>query len=348
MQNNSIYIEIFLNNNLDSNTQISSDPSSLHIPQNDSNPVCSFGVLADIQYSDHDDLHVFNKCRYYRNSLNQILNAIGHWKEFELKTDFRLKFILQLGDLIDGKCKHNNESVQSMNLALKQLKKMFDEETGGEIPKLLHIFGNHEMYNFDRSEILSSELNSARALGQDAKKNGNYYALDLSSKLKLICLDLYEFSVLGYAKTHETYIKANDFIETKLKEAKRSGLYPVMNGGVKDMQLSWFENELYKCKSENKKAIVCGHCPVLEEASHVKYLALNSDELNGVMGIKFPNVVVAYLSGHYHEGGYFKDAFNIHHITVPGVVEKGPDECSVMTVNVYEDKIRILLKNGKI
>jgi manganese-dependent ADP-ribose/CDP-alcohol diphosphatase len=347
MQNKSIHIEILLNNNLDSTTQISSDPSILNIPQDESKPLCSFGVLADIQYSDHDDVHVFNKCRYYRNSLNQISNAIDHWKEFELKTDSKLKFILQLGDLIDGKCERNNESVESMHLALKQLNKMFDDETGAEIPKLLHIFGNHEMYNFLRSEILSLELNSARALGQDAKKNGIYYALDLSSKLKLICLDLYEFSVLGYAKTDETFIKANEFIETKLKESKRSGLYPVMNGGVKEMQLSWFENELYKCQSENKKALVCGHCPVLEEASHVKYLALNSDELNGVMG-QFRNVVVAYLSGHYHEGGYLKDEFNIHHITVPGVVEKGPDECSIMTANVYEDKIIILLKNGKI
>ena len=68
--------------------------------------------------------------------------------------------------------------------------------------------------------------------------------------------------------------------------------------------------------------------------------------MDGVMG-KFRNVVVAYLSGHYHEGECFKDALNILHINVPGVVEKGPDECSIMNVNIYEDKIRILLKNGK-
>jgi manganese-dependent ADP-ribose/CDP-alcohol diphosphatase len=158
-------------------------------------------------------------------------------------------------------------------------------------------------------------------------------------------LDLYEFSVLGYNKTHETYVKADAYIKQMLKESKRDGLYPTINGGVKGMQLNWFETELYKCKSENKKAIVCGHDPLMEEASHIKYLALNSDEINELMG-SFGNVVVAYLSGHYHEGGYFKDSFQIHHFTLPGIVEKRPDGSSIMTISVYNDKIRILSNNN--
>ena len=44
------------------------------------------------------------------------------------------------------------------------------------------------------------------------ESGGNYYSYEITPKLRLICLDFYEFSVLGFDKTDPGYIKAHDFL----------------------------------------------------------------------------------------------------------------------------------------
>ena len=42
--------------------------------------------------------------------------------------------------------------------------------------------------------------------------NSNYYFYDITDKLRLICLDLYEMSVIGYESNDENYKNAMELI----------------------------------------------------------------------------------------------------------------------------------------
>ncbi len=51
--------------------------------------------------------------------------------------------------------------------------------------------------------------------------------------------------------------------------------------------------------------------------------------------------VLAYIAGHDHDGGYFLDRKNIHHLTLPAIVECESNTNSFATVHVYKDHILI-------
>jgi len=95
------------------------------------------GLLTDIQYADVDDGKSYDqkRHRYYRNSLNLVKEAITNWK-----TNYDIKFLIQLGDLIDGKAKPINESMKSLETVISEMKNLFTDESKQEI---LHIWGNH-------------------------------------------------------------------------------------------------------------------------------------------------------------------------------------------------------------
>jgi manganese-dependent ADP-ribose/CDP-alcohol diphosphatase len=51
---------------------------------------------------------------------------------------------------------------------------------------------------------------------------------------------------------------------------------------------------------------------------------------------EFNDIVLAYIAGHSHEGGYFYDEKTIHHLTLHAIVECEPNTNSFATVHVYE------------
>ena len=51
--------------------------------------------------------------------------------------------------------------------------------------------------------------------------------------------------------------------------------------------------------------------------------------------------VIAYISGHDHDGGYFRDRTNIHHLTLHAIVECEPNTNSFATVHVFKKYILI-------
>ena len=178
-------------------------------------PLLTFGILTDIQYADVDDgASNKGKKRYYRQSLDKVKNAVISWKNYEKNNDQKIAFILQLGDLIDGKSKNN--SYNAMNTVLNELNQCFSHEDLSKSvqPKLLHTWGNHEMYNFKRNELIKTPLYTRRDLNQTIPDvNANYYTFDITDNLILINLDFYELSVIGYDIDHEYYIEALKLIE---------------------------------------------------------------------------------------------------------------------------------------
>ena len=269
-------------------------------------PNVTFCLLTDIQYADVEDGTSYDKlrARYYRNSLNLVKEAIKNWKQIP-----NIKFLIQLGDLVDGKCKHINDSKPAMHKVLNELNRLFENDktqnANETIPNLLHIWGNHEFYNFSRDELVLTELNTAKHLNPSVHSKANYYTFRVNDKLKLICLDFYDFSCLGYDESSDEYKKAYDYLTSHNKNEDLDlvdGLngndtrFSLMNGAVSVSQLNWLKEELTVCKSNDERAIVCGHLPIHHKSCDASCLSWNHKELLDIIW-SFEKTVIAYFAG---------------------------------------------------
>lgn len=300
-----------------------------------------FGIVADVQYGEADDQFVYGRTRYYRSSYGMFKRALDDWCALEKSTNVNLKFLLQLGDLIDGNV---NATTHERTTTLQMLLDLIDESPC--VRQCLHIWGNHEVYAFDRQFLAKSTLHTARLLNQtksDADTT-NYYYIDVTPRLRLVCLDVYEISPYGYDANHEIVIKAESVIDkAKLLTDEYSKRFKAYNGAASEQQLVWLEDQLKLCKKTNKKVLLCGHTPLLIDVSHSTGIVWNANEILELIW-SYENVVIAYLAGHYHAGGYFVDEHQIHHLTLNAILETPPESNNAYaTAYVYEDKF--VLKN---
>ncbi len=164
-------------------------------------PLAVFGLVTDVQYANYPNKNSNGKMRYYRDSLNHINKAIKSWQA----ENTSLKLILQLGDLIDGKCQ--KQPYAAMAKVLQEFEKMSNS-------KVLHVWGNHEMYNFSRYKLKKTPLNTAKFLNQ-SESDGNYFTFDVTDKIVLICLDYYE---IVHSTLFNRYGKKTD---TELEEVNK-------------------------------------------------------------------------------------------------------------------------------
>lgn len=169
-------------------------------------PVFTFGLIADIQYADLKDGYNFHgtRKRYYRNSLHLLRNAIRHWNEEEVKPSF----ILQLGDIIDGFNRQHGASEEA-------LQKVMDEFRSCSA-QVHHVWGNHEFYNFTRSALFSSALNST-VKGEEERDGqmDDVYAYHFSPvpKFRFVVLDAYDLSIIGREESSEKYSQSFEIIK---------------------------------------------------------------------------------------------------------------------------------------
>ena len=106
-------------------------------------PLVKFGILADIQYANVEDLEKYGRFRYYRNSLNLLRSAIKDWQQLKSTSD-EINFILDLGDLVDSI--QSGTYLEDMNLILNEIDLLFDNKKvdRADRPLVLHCWGNHE------------------------------------------------------------------------------------------------------------------------------------------------------------------------------------------------------------
>jgi hypothetical protein len=379
----------------------SNNNSSNNASDNAGDLILTFGIIADVQHSANvSDCVVYGRKRFYESSLDLVRKCVNEWKQYELSSMRKLTFVLQMGDLFDGfRYDGDNKSTAAranMRRVLDELHKMYDEhdfesqyartsvassaasassatdddydgysnnDNAACQVKLLHIWGNHELQGFTRSELRGSPLHTSQMLGQQnvsiaaAATASNYYTYELGERLRLICLDMYEFSPLGYSVGEPIYEAAVAFLEhydklayecttlhdnkdhqeAELNYLKRFKMY---GGAISDQQRAWFINELAMCKQQGKKVIVCGHIPISDKIdAHVSW---DAENLVSIIE-KYAECVLAYISGHYHPGGhYYEPTSQVHHICVKSVLESEPNMCAPsMIVNVYERKIVI-------
>ena len=83
-----------------------------------------------------------------------------------------------------------------------------------------------------------------------------------------------------------------------------------------------------------------GHIPLYAPAADRTCLLWNYQEVLDVFHRY--NCVIAYFSGHDHEGGYAVDPHGVHHVTFEGVVETKPGDLASAVVDVYEDRLELV------
>ena len=107
-----------------------------------------------------------NHKRHYRNGLTRVQNLIAN-----LNANENVAFMLQLGDLIDGyinrRLNQTQWAIQKCVHTLEQLNTNKDQElqpTEQIIPKVLHVWGNHEMHALGSRQLYNSVLGTARLI----------------------------------------------------------------------------------------------------------------------------------------------------------------------------------------
>ncbi|CAL1289129.1 unnamed protein product [Larinioides sclopetarius] len=321
-------------------------------------PVVTFGVLTDVQYADHDDqiaAYDPSKTRFYRGSLGQVDDAFNYWE----KPGSKVKFVLQLGDIIDGLNRFNGGSYTSLRRTLSHFEKH------SSIPTF-HTVGNHELYNFNRKELatlfyesvikidIPQEIFSPFKPLKDNRPISSpvlYYKFSPVPELKCISLDCFDISVLGYDSQHPNYIEASKVLYSKHGheifddwdcDGPLTGLdvrFQQMNGAVSREQLAWLDQELKESDDLGQKVIVFGHVSLHPESSDWSCLLWNYDEVMKIFHLH--KCVIAYFSGHTHKSGYALDSHGISYIAFSGILEAPPDTSAFATVSYYQDRLEV-------
>lgn len=306
-------------------------------------PLFTFGVIADIQYADIDDGYNFtgSRRRYYRSSLQLLGNARRSWADSAVVP----RFVLQLGDIIDGFNKGRGASDRALDTVLRAF--------GPGPAEVHHVWGNHEFYNFRRRTLLSSRLNSTPPCtdaepGSDRAGSDIYaYRFSPFPGFSFVVLDAYDVSLLGREESSDEYKAAMDVMrqhnsnEDLNRPPVAEGLerrFAMFNGGFSKDQLDWLENVLSSADEKKERVTIVSHLPVHPRSTDPICLAWNFDELLAI--IKSHSSVVCFMAGHDHDGGYCQDKdTGVHHLTLEGVIETPPDSDAFGTVSVYEDRM---------
>lgn len=292
-------------------------------------PLFSFGVIADVQYADIPDGRSFlGVPRYYRNSILVLQRAVETWNQHG-----NLKFVINMGDIVDGFCPKD----QSL-AATKKLVREFEKFEG----PVYHMIGNHCLYNLPREELLP--------LLKIPGRDGNaYYDFSPTPEYRIVVLDGYDISAVGWPQDHPNTFAALKILEEKNPNSDKNspaGLVDVerrfvkFNGAVGEKQLQWLDSVLQDASKLNQRVIVCGHVPMNPGVASKVALLWNFDEVMSILH-KYDSVKVC-LSGHDHKGGYFVDSHGVHHRSLEAALECPPGTFSFGYIDVYENKLSLV------
>ena len=227
-------------------------------------PLLRFGIFSDVQYADVDDKLNFEqtKTRYYRDSKTKVKRLMHRWNNED-----PVKFLLNLGDLIDGQARPKSEQ------CLREMLECFKTFSGN----IYHVWGNHDFYSFRRDRLMNNhDLNTANALRKNiitpegsanAPEDKGYYSFVAHPKLRIVMMDHYEFSVLGRDQDDQVYVRAMAFLKSRNPNEdlnSSDGLpgydarFAQYNGAPSAEQLVWLENQIQEAANEKQYVIVAG------------------------------------------------------------------------------------------
>jgi len=299
-------------------------------------PQLRFGAIADVQYADVDDQWNFRgtQMRAYRRALECLRRAVADWNSGP-----PLAFVANLGDIIDQQCESLGDSHRALELVLREFR--------GVTAMVHHLVGNHELYNFSRSECAKLIPNITPW----------YRSWVLSPHWRIVVLDAYELNTIergGSEAVEEGLDYLSRYNPNDLRAPRGSvdcstglrGLesrYLPMGGGYKGEQLRWLRGELEAARRSRERVIVMTHLPIHPGSAAAGALTWNFEEAMGALRSAGPGVVAAVLSGHDHSGGYaFDEEVGTHYVTLPSPLHTSADDPRAhCVVEAYADRLEI-------
>jgi hypothetical protein len=292
------------------------------------------GLIADVQFADRPN-KVKETCIYsYHESLSRLRRAI---QAFDAAEDVHVA--ISLGDLIEGTKEEqlarlplvpDEGTVEGPTMADLRTVTAVLRESGVE---WRHCVGNHECC-LPRG-ALYRELNIADSVSDD----GCLYYHWSVGRWRFIVLDTYDVSSIAWPEDNAHYrealvLQAERGLGTDpevqcVPSQKASGAcsnITYWNGGIGAEQLLWLRRTLDDVRVQRQAALVFGHTPLLAEAGDVagRYHVYNGGEVGKVLA---GGPAVAYICGHFHEGGYHQDVDGVHHVTIEGAVQAEVPQC---------------------
>ncbi len=236
--------------------------------------------------------------RYYGESLWKLAEAI------DTLNNNNVDFIQNLGDIINAEWRSYDSIIPVYNKINPDIENH-------------HLLGNHD-FSVDSIQM-GDVLNK---LGMP-----DYYYSFVRKNWRFIVLDATDYAYFSNY-LHNYNIEKIDAYYAKAEG--KSNHYD-WNSGIGEKQQNWLKEELNSADSLNQKVIVFSHMPI--KPKHAASL-WNSDEIVDIIESS-PNVV-AFITGHHHDGGY-AFANGIHYITIFGMVNT--EISSFAILNIYQDSL---------
>lgn len=238
--------------------------------------------------------------RYFRQSPQKLHHCI------EKFNTLNLNFTVNLGDLID----RDFTSFERMLPLLKSSR-----------CAVLNVLGNHD-YSIasDKKQQVSALLSMPHRFYDYTLKHWRFIVLDGNDLSTFAALEperKAEAEELYHAVQQQGLPQANDW-----------------NGGIGKDQIAWLQQRLDLAAKQQENVIIFCHYPVLPVDKHNLW---NDRALRAI--IAEHSNIVAYISGHNHQGNYAIEN-NTHFINIKGMVET-EEKTAFATVDCFADHIKI-------
>jgi manganese-dependent ADP-ribose/CDP-alcohol diphosphatase len=252
--------------------------------------------------------------------------------------------LINLGDIIDGKCAAAEHGEKAIDNVLEAL----SEYTHGRI---LHTYGNHELYVHGREEIFQ-KLNIPFVIEDTTSELVGYYSF-VTNKIRFIVLDSYDIALMG--RCPETSLKRREAVQWLSvnnpkypnEENSPKGLnglkkrFVAFNGAVGTVQVQWLQETLRTENSNYERVIVLSHQPILPGSSSPLCLMWNFNDVLRVLR-QYRCTIMASFAGHAHRGGYARDEQSgIHFRVFESVLETPRPYMTYGFVDIHEDFMQV-------
>lgn len=109
-------------------------------------------------------------------------------------------------------------------------------------------------------------------------------------------------------------------------------------GVISSNQVSWLRETLTAARTKQERVICFCHYPLIKEASPRDHKLHNPQLVLDLLD-QYPGVVVAWMTGHDHLGGYAQRN-GVHHLTLQGTVESG-EKAAYAVITLYPDHLSL-------
>ena len=274
--------------------------------------------------------------------------AVADWRPRELAC------AMHLGDILDGFCPKARSPVSGARAREAEGSRAApQEESEAALRRVLdafeqlpcrthHCLGNHCLYNLPRATL------NARLGIPSGDEGESYYTFSPHPGFRVVMLDSYDVSVLGWPEGHPHREAAVALLAEHNPNANKNspeglqGLqrrFVAFGGGVSAAQLAWLRAQLAAAAAAGERVFVCGHLPLHPEACAAVCLLWNYEEVLEVL--RDARCVVATLAGHTHRDGHHVDDAGLHHRVLASVLECPPGTNAYGHIDVWPHAARL-------